>query len=62
MIALSLKKWNHSAGKIFILDRIYYHGYKWTPFCIIRIRNKPWYKSLVKPKFIVKIRPESIIN
>lgn len=39
MIALSFERWSHSAGRWFVWDRIYRHGYKWTPFCKLRLRH-----------------------
>ena len=41
MIILSFGKWNRSAGRVFIRERIYRDGYKWMPFCRISLRYKP---------------------
>jgi len=57
IVVPSFGKWNHSAGRIFIRERI-----GTSLWCIVRIRNKPWYKSLVKPKYTVELRPEFIIK
>ena len=33
-------KWRSSAGRWFIWERIYWKGYRWTPFCSVRQRYK----------------------
>lgn len=32
MIWFSVGTWNHAAGPLFIRKRIYWHGWRWTPF------------------------------
>jgi len=39
MILPRLGKWSHAAGRWFVWDRIYYKGYKWTPFCKVHRRK-----------------------
>lgn len=38
MIIPRLGRWSSSSGSIFIWDRLYLHGYKWTPLCRVRFR------------------------
>jgi len=38
MIWLSFKKWNTNYSSMFVWQRIYRHGYKWTPFIIAKPR------------------------
>jgi len=38
MIIPRLGKWSNAAGFFFIWERLYLHGWKWTPFCRIRLR------------------------
>lgn len=35
---ISLGCWSLSSGRVFVHERIYYKGYKWTPFCKISWR------------------------
>lgn len=37
-VVIRLGKWSHKATAMFLYDRIYRHGYKWTPFCIKSFR------------------------
>jgi hypothetical protein len=60
MYFINFAKWNHSYGRIFALTRIYYKGYKWTPFIKVEFRYlfKKQEKIVDKPKeqFIVRNR------
>lgn len=38
MIILCFGKWSSRAGSIFLIERLYLYGYKWTPFCKISFR------------------------
>jgi len=38
MIVISFGRWNSASGHSFVRTRIYWKGYKWTPFCHIRKR------------------------
>lgn len=38
MIIINFGRWNHAAGRFFVLKRIYWKGYKWTPFCRVKKR------------------------
>jgi hypothetical protein len=38
MILPRLGKWQLSSGSIFIWERLYLYGYKWTPLCKVRFR------------------------
>ena len=35
MILPRLGSWSISGGALFVWHRIYWHGYRWTPFCRI---------------------------
>ena len=43
MIWLSFKRWSSSSTSMFVWQRIYRHGYKWTPFIMARPRYVPGY-------------------
>jgi len=43
MIIPRLGKWSSSSGAFFIWERLYKFGWKWTPFCRVRLR---YYKTL----------------
>lgn len=36
---LNFGKWNRAAGKVFIAQRVYLQGYKWTPIVVLRFRH-----------------------
>lgn len=38
MIWISFGKWSSHSNSMFIWDRVYKEGYKWTPFIMARIR------------------------
>lgn len=38
MLWLSFARWSSVAGKVFIRERLYLHGYKWTPLVKIKFR------------------------
>lgn len=38
MIVIRFGVWRHKATSMFIYDRIYRDGYKWTPLCIKKFR------------------------
>ena len=38
MIIISFGKWSSSSGSIFKYQRIYWNGYKWTPFVKVSFR------------------------
>lgn len=38
MIIPRFGKWSISAGSIFIWERLYLYGWKWTPFCKVKFR------------------------
>lgn len=38
MIVLNFGKWRHKATSMFLYDRVYKNGYKWTPICLVRFR------------------------
>ncbi|TET67571.1 MAG: hypothetical protein E3J56_12680 [Candidatus Aminicenantes bacterium] len=40
MIWLSFKRWSSSSGSMFMAERIYRQGYRWTPFVMLRPRYK----------------------
>lgn len=40
MIFIAFGRWNHSAGRRFISERIWWKGYCWTPFVRVRKRYK----------------------
>ena len=35
---IAFDNWTHSAGSVFIRDRWWLHGYKWTPFVWVKFR------------------------
>ena len=37
-VVIRLGKWKHKATGMFLYDRVYRHGDKWTPFCIKKFR------------------------
>lgn len=39
MIAISLGRWDRTAGPRFVRERIYWRG-RWTPFCKVQLRSK----------------------
>lgn len=40
---VALGRWNHAAGRWFIRERIWWRGYRWTPFVRVRWRDPyPW--------------------
>ena len=43
MVTVAFGRWSDCAGRFFTLKRIYYKGYKWTPFCRIKKRYKSWF-------------------
>lgn len=55
MIWLSFKRWSSSSGSMFVAERIYRHGHRWTPFVVLRPRYKP-NPDTINPDFdIIKI-------
>ena len=38
MLSINFGRWSHGAGRLFICDRCYLDGYKWTPLIWIRPR------------------------
>lgn len=38
MLWISLGTWNHASGMVWLRERIYIHGYKWTPFVRLTLR------------------------
>lgn len=40
MIAIRFGRWSHAAGRWFVWDRIYWHGWRWTPFCRLSWRYR----------------------
>ena len=40
MIWIAFGRWNHSAGRWFVRRRLYWQGYRWTPFVRIKGRYK----------------------
>jgi hypothetical protein len=39
MILIRFGRWSHAAGRFFVWDRIYWKGWKWTPFCRVKRRH-----------------------
>ena len=37
-VVIRLGKWSHKATAMFLYDRVYRYGDKWTPFCIKSFR------------------------
>ncbi len=42
MIIPSLGKWSTASGALFFRERIYWRGFKWTPFCWLTWRYKKY--------------------
>lgn len=38
MIWLSFKRWSNAAGSLFVVERIYWRGSRWTPFVLLSWR------------------------
>ena len=38
MYALSFGSWSRAGGSVFIRERVYVSGWRWTPFVRLRIR------------------------
>lgn len=38
MLVIKFGKWCHMSTSMFVYERIYKDGYKWTPFCIMKFR------------------------
>lgn len=38
MPVIKFGKWCHKATSMFVYERIYKDGYKWTPLCIMKFR------------------------
>ncbi len=38
MIWIRFGKWDSHAGRVFLWERLYHHGYKWTPLCRVSFR------------------------
>lgn len=38
MIIINFGKWCHKATGLFLYDRVYKDGYKWTPLCVVHFR------------------------
>jgi len=38
MILIRLGTWSSLSGKYLIWDRLYKYGWKWSPFCRVRLR------------------------
>ena len=32
MLWVNFEKWSYAARRLFVWDRVYWNGYKWTPF------------------------------
>jgi len=43
IIILNFGKWNSSHGRFFVATRIYWRGYRWTPFCWLQKRYDTWF-------------------
>ena len=41
-ITISFNKWDGKSARFFRYRRIYYNGYKWTPFCWTEKRYNCW--------------------
>lgn len=52
MILPRLGRWNTSAGSILVWERLYLHGYKWTPLCKVRFRYLKTSMELINQKEI----------
>ena len=42
MIVIRFGRWSSQAGMFFVCERIYWKGWKWTPFCRVRKRYASW--------------------
>lgn len=38
MVIIKFGKWSRKATGMFIFERVYRHGYKWTPLCVVHFR------------------------
>jgi DNA-directed RNA polymerase subunit RPC12/RpoP len=43
MIVLNFGRFSHRGGRFLFWERIYWHGWRWTPFCRIEKRYKSWF-------------------
>jgi hypothetical protein len=43
MLWIASGDWNNAAGRAFVRSRIWWRGYKWTPFVTVRWRYG-WFK------------------
>ena len=46
MIMIRFGRWSRAGGKIFTWQRIYFKGYKWTPFVLIKRRKQSTLESM----------------
>lgn len=37
-VVIRFGKWCHKATSMYLYDRVYKNGYKWTPFCLKSFR------------------------
>ncbi len=43
MIWINFGKWSNAAGSMFVWERVYKNGHKWTPFIFGKIRyGRSW--------------------
>lgn len=38
MVVLNFRKWRHKATGMFLYNRVYKDGFKWTPICVVCFR------------------------
>lgn len=38
MVVLNFRKWRRKATSMFLCERVYKDGFKWTPICVVRFR------------------------
>ena len=38
MVILNFGKWCHKATGLFLYDRVFKDGYRWTPLCVVHFR------------------------
>lgn len=41
---LSFARWSSASGEFFVRERLYWRGFRWTPFVLVRWRHG-WFKS-----------------
>jgi hypothetical protein len=42
MLFISFGRWGHKGGRFLVWERIWWRGWRWTPFCRVKKRYDSW--------------------